>query len=260
MSWQFDWASDIGGRAEQQDRIAVLAVPGHADEHLVVLADGMGGHQDGALAAQAVIDTAREEVARLSPNDPRQFLTDLCLVAHDAICEQGRRRDSNPASTCTALYLRPQEAYWVHVGDSRLYHFDQDRLLAHTCDHTMAELLKADAEHGSAHSPGAPGDHRLYMCLGGENDIEPEFGASAVGSDEWFMLCSDGFWNQVEAGEVADARANAVAGKAAAELVARANQRAGMQGDNVSLVLASPGDVPQRGVWQRLVQSVKRGA
>lgn len=258
MSWHFDLASEIGGRAEQQDRTAILPIPGRANEHLVVLADGMGGQQDGALAAQTVVDTARDQATRLSSSDPCEFLTELCLIAHEAIRSLGRRHGTNPASTCTALYLRPEEAYWVHVGDSRLYHFDDDRLLAQTRDHTVSELLKADAADDLMDSAAARDDSGLYMCLGGENDIEPEFSATAVGRREWFMLCSDGFWNHVDPVEVARARANAdVAGPAAA-LVATATRRGGIQGDNASLVLATPAAVASPGPWQRLLRSVRQ--
>lgn len=258
MSWCFDQSSDIGGRAEQQDRAAILAIPGRTDEHLVVLADGMGGQEDGALAAQAVIDAARDQVPRLSRHEPRQFLTDLCLIAHAAIRTLGRQRHSNPASTCTALYLQPEEAYWVHVGDSRLYHFDQSHVLAQTCDHTVSVLLKTDVAQQPSHPVDAPSDNRLFMCLGGNNEVAPEFAATAVGRHEWFMLCSDGFWNHVDPGEVADARATAPAGHLAAELVALATQRAGPAGDNASLVLASPAVMPASRGWQRLLRSMSR--
>ena len=60
-------------------------------------------------------------------------------------------------------------------------------------------IRKASRQSGLA-------DNRLYMCLGGQNELEPEFGASAVGDDDWFVLCSDGFWNQVGDDEVASAR------------------------------------------------------
>jgi serine/threonine protein phosphatase PrpC len=58
MPWQFSLASDIGGRSEQQDCLEMLSL-NSGDTHLVVVADGMGGHRDGALAARTVIETAR---------------------------------------------------------------------------------------------------------------------------------------------------------------------------------------------------------
>ena len=54
MKWHIDMASEIGGRAEQQDRAEVFAVPNRPNDYLVVLADGMGGQKDGGIAAQAV--------------------------------------------------------------------------------------------------------------------------------------------------------------------------------------------------------------
>lgn len=258
LSWRFDQASGIGGRAEQQDRAAIISIPGHTDKHLVVLADGMGGREDGALAAQTVIDTAVNESERLSRHEPRQFLTDLCLLAHETIRALGRLRQSRPASTCTALYLRPDEAYWVHVGDTRLYHFDQNRLLAQSRDHTVKELGSADVTRQTAHRVDAPSDNRLFMCLGGDNPVAPEFGATVVGRQDWFMLCSDGFWNHIDPGEVADARTNALVERPAAELVARAIRRAGTKGDNASLVLAVPANTAAPPRWQRWLTALGR--
>ena len=85
MTWRFDLATAIGGRAEQQDRSEVFALPGKRNAHLVVLADGMGGQQHGALAAQTVLDTARDALAGLAKHSPRKGLTDLCHVAHEEI-------------------------------------------------------------------------------------------------------------------------------------------------------------------------------
>ena len=71
MTWKFDLATDIGGRAEQQDRLEVLTIPDRQGEYLVVLADGMGGQQQGALAAQTVIDTAREVLVKVLEENRR---------------------------------------------------------------------------------------------------------------------------------------------------------------------------------------------
>jgi serine/threonine protein phosphatase PrpC len=242
MTWQFDLATEIGGRGEQQDRVAVLALPARPGEHLVILADGMGGQQQGAIAAQAVIDTARSVLSEVEEKEPRQFLTDLCLRADETIREIGKRNNTNPASTCTALYTRGEEAYWIHVGDSRLCQFNADNLISRTRDHTVAELLNADHEDPHASRRPHPADNRLYMCLGGQNELEPQFGASAVGNDDWFMICSDGFWSQVGEEEVAGAWAGPRDDRrTASDLAMMATERGGPGGDNVSLALVMPG-------------------
>jgi serine/threonine protein phosphatase PrpC len=251
MTWQFDLATDIGGRAEQQDRIEVLSIADRPGEYLVVLADGMGGQQEGALAAQTVVDTARLELEGAADCDPRQFLTELCHKADQAIRDIGRQHNSNPASTCTALYVKGREAYWIHVGDSRLCHFNGETLLLRSSDHTIAELLKDRT--GDEDPDLNRADNRLYMCLGGQNELEPEFGASAVGKGDWFLLCSDGFWNHVGSDEVAQARLRTAAEPASAsELAAMAQARAGAAGDNLSLALVTPGMAGAKKAWWRL--------
>ncbi|MCP4307556.1 MAG: serine/threonine-protein phosphatase, partial [bacterium] len=217
MTWRFELATDIGGRLEQQDRAEVLATRDQSDDHLVVLADGMGGQQHGVVAAQAVIDMAEREFRYAPVTHPTRFLSDLCRKTHEAIADIGRQRQSDPASTCALLYVRGNEAYWVHVGDSRLYHFDGDKLLSRTRDHTVAELLKDNHDPGLTKRFADPADNRLYMCLGGQNDLQPEFGATTVGENDWFMLCSDGFWSQVEAEEIAHALTETADRKTAAD-------------------------------------------
>ncbi|MGB5563997.1 MAG: PP2C family serine/threonine-protein phosphatase [Sedimenticolaceae bacterium] len=241
MTWHFDLATHIGGRTEQQDRVEVLTRPGRADEHLVILADGVGGQPQGASAAQTAIDIARHAFPHMGDTDPRQFLTDFCLEAHAAIRRIGQENDTNPACTCAVLFLKGDEAYWVHAGDSRLYHFESHRLLSRTHDHTVAQLLSDGADGVSKVHRAGSADNRLYMCLGGHNELEPEFGASAVGDDDWFVLCSDGFWSQVTEDEVAQAKTAPSSGKASAsDLASMATERGGPGGDNVSLALVMP--------------------
>ena len=251
MKWHIDMASKIGGRAEQQDRAEVFSVPNRPNDCLVVLADGMGGQRDGGLAAQAVIDTAEQVLSAMTIGNPRHFLTDLCDRAHRAIRHIGRQRQSDPASTCVLLYIADDEAYWAHVGDSRLYHFDADNLLSHTRDHTVGELLK----NGATDDPvEGRVDNRLYMCLGGQNQLEPEFGASATGNGDWFLLCSDGFWNQVAADEVAACLSTVWPGRrVATELANLATQRGGAHGDNVSLVLVRRKTSRLVKAWRRML-------
>lgn len=255
MTWHFDVATDIGGRAEQQDRAAVFAVPRRPDAHLVVLADGMGGHAHGDRAAQAVLDTAEQVLADTDSSNPHAFLDQLCRRANHAIQRLARAAVANPASTGVFLFLAGDEAYWAHVGDSRLYHFAAGVQLSRTRDHTVGELMKDAGDP----PPGEPkAADLLYTCLGGQNALQPEFGASATADEDWFMLCSDGFWHQIEGAEAAETLlAAGHADEVAAELVRTATGRGGAACDNVSLVLVTRRVTPLARAWRRMVGHIR---
>ena len=237
MPWQFSLASDIGGRSEQQDCLEMLSLNGH-DAHLVVVADGMGGHRNGALAARTVIETARRRFNTGAASDPRTFLQDLCLESHQEISKLGSDEPRSPGSTCVVLYLNGPEAYWAHVGDSRLYHFRNARLLNRTQDHSVAQLMVAQGRLTETDAATSTLQNQLYMRLGGNEPPEPDFGASEVEAGDMFMLCSDGFWSHVEPQEVVNRMEKTFAeDDIAGSLVDVARQRGGATGDNISLVL-----------------------
>jgi PPM family protein phosphatase len=247
MPWQFSLASDIGGRSEQQDCLEMLSL-NSGDTHLVVVADGMGGHRDGALAARTVIETARRRFNAGPISDPRAFLEDLCLESHHGINKLGRDEPRSPGSTCVVLYLNGPEAYWAHVGDSRLYHFRNGKLLNRTQDHSVAQLMVAQGRLNETDAATSTLQNQLYMRLGGNEPPEPDFGASEVETDDIFMLCSDGFWSHVEPREVVTSLEGfPIDNEGAGHLVDMARERGGSTGDNISLVLVRwiPGRVPE---------------
>jgi PPM family protein phosphatase len=248
MTWEFHLASDIGGRHEQQDRMGVFGM--RDDAHLMVLADGMGGHDDGALAAQTVIDTAAAAAADASGRSPQQLLAAVCHAAHAAIRRLGEARGTNPASTCVMLYLHTDTAYWCHVGDSRLYHVNVDHAVPLTEDHSVQGLIDAGA---AAAVDIAAAGNGLYMCLGGRNPVSPEAAASCLVPGDAMLLCSDGFWQQVDAEEIRAmiASTHDPAG-ALHDLVETARVRGGKAGDNVSAMLATHRVSRLRTAWRRL--------
>jgi len=237
MPWQFSLASNIGGRSEQQDCLDLLSLDG-GDCHLVVVADGMGGHRDGALAARTVIETARRRFNTGSISDPRAFLKDLCLQSHQGISALGGNEPRSPGSTCVVLYLNGPEAYWAHVGDSRLYHFRNGELINRTQDHSVAQLMVSQGRLKETDAATSALQNQLYMRLGGNEEPEPDFGASEVEADDVFMLCSDGFWSHVEPQEVVTSLEGIpIDNEGAEHLVAMARERGGATGDNISLAL-----------------------
>jgi len=237
MPWQLSMASDIGGRSEQQDCLEILSSDS-GESHLVVVADGMGGHRDGALAARTVIETARRHFSAGQPADPRAFLETVCLDAHREISGLGADEARSPGSTCVVLYLNGPEAYWAHVGDSRLYHFRNGNLINQTQDHSVARLMVSQGRLKESDAAVRALQNQLYMRLGGNERPDPDFGASEVEADDIFMLCSDGFWSSVEAQEVlANLNDAPVDEESAGRLVEMARERGGATGDNISLVV-----------------------
>ena len=100
--WDTACHSDIGGRDEQQDRVEVFS---RDDAWLLVLADGMGGHEGGALAAQAVIDVARMQFGPATDRKPEQLLFEIAERAHERINGIGAERGikpHRPACSCTS--------------------------------------------------------------------------------------------------------------------------------------------------------------
>jgi serine/threonine protein phosphatase PrpC len=95
------------------------------------------------------------------------------------------------------LYIEDNQAWWAHVGDSRLYHFNRKKLLSRTKDHSIVQLL-VDLERISEEEMAThPDQGRLLKGLGGDEPIKPDFGQATLHAGDSLLLCSDGFWEQI---------------------------------------------------------------
>ena len=238
MAWIFACAQNIGDRSEQQDRVAIV----HSDDdesHLLVIADGMGGQGDGSAAAQTVIDIATRRFRR-RVLEPTAFLQKVFLEAHDAILSLSESGISAPGSTGVILYLTDTEAHWTHVGDSRLYQFRDMGIVNKTSDHSVAQLIREHGDGSNGDSDIEIPQDQLYMCLGGRNKVNPESHSSVVKPGDSFLLCSDGFWNQIDVEDTfRDARRTAMDQEKAETLVELARKQGKGRGDNISLAWAN---------------------
>ena len=224
---------DIGGRDEQQDRVAVF----ESDEaYLLVLADGLGGHEDGAEAAQAVEDAARDHPRCIG--SPKEYLAGIVGDAHNrinAVGIEGATVGRSPHSTCVLLHIANGMATWAHVGDSRLYRFENGRLAGRTIDHSVVEMMRLRGRITEEEMKTHPDQNRLYEALGGEHTPKPDFDSKTLGASDAFLLVSDGVWEHVS-----DAQLEAVFGAsdftgALEDLVAQAKSAGGPKCDNLSV-------------------------
>ena len=121
----------------------VLDVPGPGG--MVVVADGMGGHEHGALASGAAVQAMVRLAQGGQPEFPETELHRFVLRAHERMQARARERGvGNMGTTLTAAWLLDGHAYWVHVGDSRLWLLRGGTLEQLTRDHTRGEFASRD--------------------------------------------------------------------------------------------------------------------
>jgi serine/threonine protein phosphatase PrpC len=233
-------AQHQGDRKEQQDRVAILPHAHRRGVALAVVADGMGGHAGGALAAEQVVHTAKTTLEHFSPEDesPRRMLENGMLEAHAMIKASRFMNEKEPHSTAAMLLLQPGRATWGHCGDSRIYRFRDGAPVCRSVDHSYVEHLVAKGRIKPEEALTHPNRNILLTSLGGKEDPKFDFGEAAdlVGGDS-FVLCSDGLWAYFDDAEMGAIVAGHSAREASELLIDQARARAAGSGDNLSLVI-----------------------
>lgn len=244
-------ASAVGARAEQQDAAACFATR-DGSCHLLVVADGMGGHADGALAARTVIEVAARLWRAWQPSvqAPAALLETLCRQAHEEIRRRGSALGTRPHSTLVALLATRERAWWVHVGDSRLYGFRGGVEIWRTQDHTRVGQRVREGGLDEAAVALHPARNQLLRGLGDEGGVEPTRGQVRMTPDTGFVLCTDGFWAGVGSGEMA-ALLTEEPVRACRRWAATAAARGGADADNATVAVLRPAPVrrPMPRLW-----------
>ena len=241
----------IGDRAEQQDRVGIFTSRRLPDSALFVVADGMGGKTGGAMAAQQVMSTAKNLFAEYSIGDSiESLLTEIVREAHLVIKLSALSTEKEPHSTLAALVVQPHRADWAHVGDSRIYRFNDGRMVERTIDHSYVEQLvnegKLDRKGASSHRLS----NLLTHALGTNKAPSIDFGsAESLVAGDTFFLCSDGIWHyftDLELALVLDTYPPRVASE---RLIHMARERADGGGDNCTLAIVrmEPIERPKNG-------------
>jgi serine/threonine protein phosphatase PrpC len=189
----------LGDRDENQDRAAIRTADGHV---LLVVADGMGGHAGGALAAEVAVKSLCASFTGQWPQgDWQAFLRGALEAAHDAVVQVGEKEgiNSRPRATCAIGLVSDGRAAWAHVGDSRIYLARGGAIVTRTRDHTPIEGLLQDGLISEEEVAGHPMRHYVEYCLGGiaERPLitisEPE----PLAPGDLVLVCSDGLWSGV---------------------------------------------------------------
>ena len=229
----------IGARRVNQDRLGRWQ---NGEVLLLAVADGLGGHLRGEVAAQMAMEILGQEFereARPRVADPEAFLARALHAAHAAILVEGRRMrlPETPRTVIVACLVQDGTAWWTHVGDARLYFVRQSRVVHRTRDHSVVQQLIDQGRIREEAAATHPERNRLLQCLGGELVPRPaQVASERLAQDDVLVLCSDGFWGPLPQREVLHWLATRPLADAIAELAALAERRAGVQCDNVTVL------------------------
>lgn len=223
-----------GGREKNEDRMGYSYT---REAGLFVLADGMGGHPEGEVAAQLALQTVSsifQREAKPSLADPQNFLGAAVLTAHHQLIRYAADKGmlDTPRTTLVACLVQGGELHWVHCGDSRMYVVRDGDLHTRTRDHSY---LEAQSQGGQI--PEGVNRNLLFTCLG--STVRPMFdlgGPLRLRDGDRILLCSDGLWGSVDDEIITTTLTAMPVAEAVPSLVNLALETAGDKSDNVTVI------------------------
>src|SRR6266542_1316723 len=235
--------TDVGKvRSENQD-FGTLPTPqeeaaSQPGGRLLIVADGMGGHRGGATASRLATDTVKTQYLGSETDDPAAALQDALARANARVFAESQ---TNPelrgmGTTTSALVVRGTQAWFAHVGDSRIYLIRGESIQQLTDDHSLVAAMVREGLVTSAEAETHPRRNVLQRSVGVGEEVEIDVrGPLEVQENDTFILCSDGLHGLVKQEEMLRV-AKVPLQQAANEFVRLALERGAP--DNVTVIVA----------------------
>ncbi len=227
--------SDIGlVRGNNED--VWMTVP---EKKFYILADGMGGHNAGEVAAMLTVDSMCQSIKTLSDQasveETCQFLREAIAKANARVFDEAHRLPeyAGMGTTLSCFIVKEDFLIYAHVGDSRLYRF-RNKLDQLTEDHSLRHTLLTKENEAP---PVLLLRNVITRAIGTHSNILPDIGVIPLRSKDIYMLCSDGLSDYVEKEKLSQILSSAVSlEEIAKKLVEAALEKGG--NDNITLLLA----------------------
>ncbi len=230
------------GLVREHNEDAWAAYP---EEGLFILADGMGGHLAGEVAAHEAIEhlhqLSQSWLADQKCHDPEKFFREAFLQVNTWVYEKGQEDDTlhGMGTTLCSLCFCGPTAVVAHIGDSRLYRLRGKHLEQLTEDHSLVSELVALGAMPKSEAETFPYKHILTRAVGTHSKVEPTVHTLAVEPFDLYLLCSDGLTNYISHEQIEEVLLSpASLAKMAESLVSLALEQGG--GDNITLILIQP--------------------
>ncbi len=198
MQIEYAKVSALGDRTDNQDRAAVVVAE---DAALMLVFDGMGGHSDGAQAAETGLKVVQDMFmdSTMPIFDPQGFLYMALSRAHDEVVKLGRNVavDFRPRATCAVCLVQEGGSFWAHIGDSRIYQVRNGIVLERSRDHSHVEVLIQEGAITEEEAQDHPMRNFVECCIGGDAPV-PDMsitGKRPLSPGDVLLACSDGLWS-----------------------------------------------------------------
>jgi len=233
--------TDIGRKREvNQDYVFVSDQPVGNIPNLLIVADGMGGHNAGDYASKFVVQVLKKELEKSREDGPRAMLKKAIASANHQLIAESKTdaKLEGMGTTLVAATVIEHTLYFANVGDSRLYLLnDEIRQLSkdHSLVQEMVRLGGLNAEEAKHH----PDKNIITRAIGVKEDIEIDFFEYRLKKGDIILMCTDGLSNMVEDEEIFQiVRSFRDVVDAVEQLIERANSNGGK--DNIGVIVAEP--------------------
>ncbi len=207
MQIEYAKVSALGDRTDNQDRAAVVVAE---DAALMLVFDGMGGHSDGAKAAETGLKIVQDMFmdSTLPVFDPEGFLYTALARAHDEVVALGEDLavDFRPRATCAVCLVQEGGAFWAHIGDSRIYQVRDGQVLDRSRDHSHVEVLIQEGAISEEEALDHPMRNFVECCIGGDAPV-PDMSITSkrtLRRGDVLLACSDGLWTGLADSDMAE--------------------------------------------------------
>lgn len=208
---------------------------------MLLVADGMGGHNAGEVASKIAMETVSEEYFKKSNDaDKEKALAKAFVAANKKIFNMSQTDENykGMGTTCTVLVVAGQHVYFAHAGDSRAYIFKDNKITQITEDHTYVQQLVNNGDITAAEADVHPQRNVLINAMGTKPTFRVDTGRATLtfNENDKLLLCSDGLYDYMSDAELAEAMQKNSLQEIADYLIAEAKRRGGK--DNITVALA----------------------
>lgn len=231
--------TDIGKkRSSNQDFVYASDQPVGNLSNLLIVADGMGGHNAGDIASRCTVESMVDYIEKADEKRPIPLLSMSIHQANDLVMEKAKsdRALEGMGTTVVAATIKEDYLYIANVGDSRLYLIDQE-IQQVTRDHSLVEEMIRLGELKRKDARSYPDRNVITRAVGVHSPVKIDFFDVKLEAGDRILLCSDGLTNMVEDEDIFRIiKKSGSLREAAQKLVNEANKNGGK--DNISVVLA----------------------